>query len=133
MILNLYQCFWLHLITFFLDLQSLLAAVYSYLQYFSVSLKVFLLSLLFLSPYLKKIFNGEYSNLACSTLLGLRPRPSLVKYSYLSKLEEHNANISAAFLSKSYFVSFCKIFLCKIFIWSFTVIFVRRKQIFTKS
>ena len=36
--------------------------------------------------------NGEYSNLACSTVLGLRPRSSPVKYLYLSKLLEDNAD-----------------------------------------
>ena len=46
--------------------------------------------------------NGEYSNLACSTVLGFKPKSSPVKYSYLSKLLEDNVDILAAFLSKSY-------------------------------
>ena len=50
--------------------------------------------------------NGEYSSLAYSTVLGLRSKSSPVKYSYLSKLLENNADILAAFLSKSYCASF---------------------------
>ena len=55
-------------------------------------------------------------------VLGLRPKSSPVKYSYLSKLLQDNADISAAVLSKSNCVSFCLIFLLKILIWSVTVI-----------
>ena len=66
-----------------------------------------------LKPLLKILRNGEYSNFACSTVLGLRPESSPIRYSYLSKLLEENADISAAFLSKSYCASFCLIFLFK--------------------
>ena len=69
-----------------------------------------------LNPLLKIILNGEYSNLACLIVFGFKPRSSPVKYSYLSKLLEDNEDILAAFLSKSYYVSFCRIFLFKILI-----------------
>ena len=49
-------------------------------------------------------------------VLGLRPRTSPVKYSYLYQLLENNADILAAFLSKSYYASFSIIFLSKILI-----------------
>ena len=55
-----------------------------------------------LRPLLNILPNGEYSDFACSTVLGLRPRYSPVRYSYLSKLLEENADILAAALSKSY-------------------------------
>ena len=64
-----------------------------------------------LNPLLNILPNGEYSNFACSTVLGLRSKSSPVRYSYLSKLLEENADILAASLSKSYCVSFCLIFL----------------------
>ena len=64
-----------------------------------------------LNPLLKILPNGEYSHFACSTVLGLRPKSSPVRYSYLSKLLEDNANILAASLSQSYCASFCLIFL----------------------
>ena len=47
-------------------------------------------------------------------MLGLRPKSSLVRYSYLSKLLENNADILAAFLSKSYCASFYIIFCLKL-------------------
>ena len=58
------------------------------------------------NPLLKILPNGEYSNLACSTVLGFKPKSSPRNYSYLSKLLENNADILAAFLSKSYCASF---------------------------
>ena len=66
------------------------------------------------NPLLKVLTYGEYSNLVCSILLGLRPKPLPVKYSYLSKLLEENPDILAAFLSKSYCASFCLIFYLKL-------------------
>ena len=62
---------------------------------------------IFPQSLLKILPNGEYSNLACSTVLGFKPKSSTVKYSYLYKLLEDNADILAAFLSKSYCASFC--------------------------
>ena len=67
-------------------------------------------------PLLKILPNGEYSNLVCSTALGLKSISSITKYLYLSKLLEHNADILAAFLSKSYCALFYIIFLSKILI-----------------
>ena len=67
-------------------------------------------------PLFKNLLNGEYSNLACSAVLGLRPRSAPVRYSYLLKLLEDNADILASFLSKSYCASFYIIFLPKILI-----------------
>ena len=90
----------------------------------------FLLSSFNLS--LKTLLNGEYSNFACSIILGLRSKSSPVKYLYLFKLLEDNADILAAFLSKSYYASFSLIFLPKILIWSITVIFMNRTKIFSK-
>ena len=59
-----------------------------------------MLFLSFLSnPLFKILPNGEYSNLACSTVLGFKSKSSQVKYSYLSKLLENNGDILAAFLS----------------------------------
>ena len=46
--------------------------------------------------------NGEYSNLVCSIVLGLRSKSSPVNNSYLSKLLEESADVLAASLSKSY-------------------------------
>ena len=46
--------------------------------------------------------NVEYSNLACSTTLGLYPKSSPAKYSYLCNCLEDNADILAASLSRSY-------------------------------
>ena len=69
-----------------------------------------------LNPLLKILPNGEYSNFACSTVLCLRPKSSPVSTSYLSKLFEDNADILAAYLSKSHCDSFCLIFLFKILI-----------------
>ena len=60
--------------------------------------------------------NGEYSNLACSIVFGFKHKPLPVKYSYVSRLLEDNADILAAFLSKSYCASFYIIFLFKILI-----------------
>ena len=59
-----------------------------------------------LKPLLKILPNREYSNFACSTVFDLIPKSSPVRYSYLSKFLEGNADISAAFLSKSYCASF---------------------------
>ena len=70
----------------------------------------------FLNTLLSNVPNGEYSNFAFSAVLGLRPKSSPVKYAYLSKLLEDNANILAAFLSKSYCALFYLIFLFKILI-----------------
>ena len=64
------------------------------------------LSLSLSNPLLKVLPNREYSNLAYSTVLGLRTKSSPIKYSYLSKLLEDNADILAVFLSKSYCASF---------------------------
>ena len=83
-----------------------------------------------LSKPLVKLPSGDYSNLACSTVLRLRPKSSPVKYSYLCKLLEDNADVLAAFLSKSYCASFFIIFLRKILIWSVTVISIRNQIIF---
>ena len=47
--------------------------------------------------------NGEYSSFAFSTVLGLRRKSSPVKYSYLFKFLENNADILAASLSKAAF------------------------------
>ena len=69
-----------------------------------------------LKPLLKSLPSGEYSNFVCSAVLGLRPKSSPVRYSYLSKLLEDYADILAASLSKSYCVLFCLIFLFKILI-----------------
>ena len=55
-----------------------------------------------LNPLLNILPNGEYSNFACSAVLGLRPKSSPVNKSYLSKLFQDNADILAASLSKSY-------------------------------
>ena len=77
---------------------------------------VTLLTSLLLNALLSDMPNGEYSNFAFSTVLGLRPKSSPVKYSYLSKFVEDNADILAASQSKSYCASFCLIFLFKILI-----------------
>ena len=71
---------------------------------------------IFLSALLSDIPNGEYSNFTFSTVLGLRSKSSPVNNSNLSRLLEDNADISAAFLSKSYCDTFCLIFLFKILI-----------------
>ena len=63
---------------------------------------------------LKILPNGEYSNLACSIVFGFKPKSSSVKYSILSRFLEDRADIIAAFLSKSYCASFCRIFLSKL-------------------
>ena len=69
-----------------------------------------------LNPLLNVLPNGEYSNLVCSIVFGLRLKSSPVNNSYLSKLSEESADILAASLSKSYCDSFCLIFLSKILI-----------------
>ena len=46
---------------------------------------------LLLALLLKSSPTGEYSNLAFSTTLGLYPKPSPVKYSYLSDSLDDNA------------------------------------------
>ena len=69
-----------------------------------------------LNPLLNILPNGEYSNFAYSTVLGFKLKSSPVKYSYLSKLLEDNADILAASLSKSYCAPFYLIFLFKILI-----------------
>ena len=48
---------------------------------------------LLLALLLKSSPTGEYSNLAFSTTLGLYPKPSPVKYSYLSNSLDDNAEI----------------------------------------
>ena len=53
------------------------------------------------TPLLKTLPNGEYSNLAGSTIPGLYPKSSPVKYSYLSNFLDDNAEILAASLSYS--------------------------------
>ena len=73
-------------------LPSIVFSIFQGLSFFSSSFK----------PLFKNLLNGKYPNLACSTVLGLRPRSSPVKYSYLSKLLEDSADILAAFLSESY-------------------------------
>ena len=60
--------------------------------------------------------NGEYSNSAWLTVLGLRPKSSPVNNSTLSRFLEDRADIIAASLSKSYCASFCLIFLSNILI-----------------
>ena len=84
--------------------------------FFSLFKSPSFLSFYFFNPLIKILPNGEYSNLACSTVLGFKLKSSPVKYSYLSKLLKDNEDILAAFLSKSYCVSFCVIFLFKILI-----------------
>ena len=69
-----------------------------------------------LNPLLNILPNGEYSNFACSIVLGLRPKSSPVNNSYLSKLLEESADSLVPSLSKSYCDSFCLIFLFKILI-----------------
>ena len=44
----------------------------------------------------------EYLNLTFSTISSLYPKSSPVKYSYLSNSPDHNAELLAAYLSKSY-------------------------------
>ena len=62
-----------------------------------------LLTSSFLNALLSDMPNGEYSNLAFSNTLGLCPKSSSVKYSYLSKRSlDDNAEILAASLLKSY-------------------------------
>ena len=58
---------------------------------------IILLNLLF-----KASPNGEFSNLTFSTTPGLYPKSAPVKYSYLSNSLDNEAEILAAFLSKSY-------------------------------
>ena len=43
-------------------------------------------------PLLKILHNREYSNLACSIVPDFKPKSSPVRYSYLSKLLEDNAD-----------------------------------------
>ena len=62
----------------------------------------FLLSLS--NPLLKILPNGKYSNLACSTIPDLYPKSLTVKYSYFPNTLDDNAEVLAAFLSKSYWV-----------------------------
>ena len=69
-----------------------------------------------LNPLLNILPNGEYSNFACSKVLGLRFKSSPVNNSYLSNLFEDNADILAVFLSKLYCESLYLIFLFKILI-----------------
>ena len=45
-----------------------------------------------LNPLLNILPNGEYSNFSCSIVLGFKPKSSPVKYSYLSKLLDYNAD-----------------------------------------
>ena len=68
-----------------------------------------------LNPVLNILPNGEYSNFAYSTVLGLNlnlHHPLVHIYKFL----EENGNILATSLSKSYCDSFCLIFVFKILI-----------------
>ena len=69
---------------YFKFIQLLLAALQSYLQYFSFALKVHLFLPTLFNPLLKTLPNEEYSDLKCSTTFGLYPKSSPVKYSNLS-------------------------------------------------
>ena len=55
-----------------------------------------------LNPLLNILPNGEYSNFACSIVLGIKPKSSPFNISYLSKLLKESTDILAASLSKSY-------------------------------
>ena len=61
-----------------------------------------MLSILLSALLIKSSPNGEYSNLAFSTTLGLYLKSSPVKYSYLSNSLDDNAEILATSQSKSY-------------------------------
>ena len=75
----------------------------------------------------------DYSNLVCSTVLGLRSRSSPVKYLYLSKSLEDKADILAVFLCKSY----CPLFLINFYVQDFNLIrncsFYKIEIFFSKS
>ena len=67
----------------------------------------FFLTILFLCVWLLVLLlktspNGEYSNLAFLSTLGLYPKSSSVRYSYLSNSLQDNAGILVASLSRSY-------------------------------
>ena len=53
--------------------------------------------IIFLNPLLKASPKGEYSNLTFSTIPGLYPKSSTVKYSYLSNSLDDNADNLACF------------------------------------
>ena len=53
------------------------------------------------NPLLKTLPNREYSNLTFSTIIGLYPKSSPVKYSYFSNLPDDNSEILDASLSES--------------------------------
>ena len=96
----------------------LFLVIFSYCSFFSSIFFSLFKSPSFLSsslsnPLLKILPNVEYSNLACSTVLGLRLRSSPVKYSYLSKLLEDTADMLAASLSKSTVLHFVYFFCLK--------------------
>ena len=58
----------------------------------------FIAFIIFFYPLFRASPNGEYSNLACTIILGLYPKSSPVKYSYLSNSLDNNAEILAASL-----------------------------------
>ena len=62
--------------------------------------------MIFIQPFIKSFTQGEYSNLACSIVLGFKSKSLPVKYSYLSKLLEDNADILAAFLQNHIVLNF---------------------------
>ena len=67
----------------------------------SVLTTLSVLPVLLLDLLVKVYPNGEYSNLAFSTIPGLYPKSSSVKYSCLSNSLDDNADILGASLSKS--------------------------------
>ena len=68
----------------------------------------------FSNHVLKTLPDGEYSNLAGSTIPGLYYKSSPLKYSYLSSSLDSNTDILAASLSKSYWAGFALILSSKI-------------------
>ena len=71
-----------------------------------------LLTSFFLNALLSGMPNGEYSNLAFSNTLGLCPKSSPVRYSYLSKGSLYDsAEVLATSLLKSYWAWFALILL----------------------
>ena len=125
----LYTNFFLRFFVLFLEALLVVLNLFISSSFLSLIFSSYLNNPSFLSSWLNPLLNilpnGEYSNFARSTVLGLRPKSSPVNNSYLSKLFQDNADILAASLSKSYCDSFCLIFLIKILIWSVTVIFYK--------
>ena len=72
----------------------------------------------FSNSVLKTLPNGNYSNLACSTIPGLYPKSSPIKYSYLSSSLDNTTDILAASLSKSYWAKFALILSSRILSYS---------------